>query len=191
MIFGSQSSGASNDFQQSTQIARAMITQYGMSDKLGPIQYEGDSQVFMGRDLGQNPSYSQQVAYQIDQEVMRIVGEAHDEARRILEENSEAHKLIAEKLLEVETLDANEIKSLYEDGVMPTKRDVTDEKYPRESEEESENVGASFDEIKEAKEEAEESREDRLDDEKRDDTSSQSEDEDQSDKNLDDTNKKQ
>jgi len=191
VIFGSQSSGASNDFQQSTQIARAMITQYGMSDKLGPIQYEGDSQVFMGRDLGQNPSYSQQVAYQIDQEVMRIVGEAHDEARRILEENSEAHKLIAEKLLEVETLDANEIKSLYEDGVMPTKRDVTDEKYPRESEEESENVGASFDEIKEAKEEAEESREDRLDDEKRDDTSSQSEDEDQSDKNLDDTNKKQ
>jgi len=187
MIFGSQSSGASNDFQQATQIARAMITQYGMSDKLGPIQYEGDSQVFMGRDLGQNPAYSQEVAYQIDQEVMRIVGEAHDEAHRILEENRDAHKLIAEKLLEVETLDANEIKSLFEEGVMPTKRDVTDDKYPREqvdeNEEDSGNVGASFDEIKEAKEDSEENREGRLEDEKKDDT--------QSDENSDDSDKKQ
>lgn len=193
MIFESQSSGASNDFQQSTQIARAMITQYGMSEKLGPIQYEGDSQVFMGRDLGQNPAYSQQVAYQIDQEVMRVVGEAHDEARKILEENREAHKLIAEKLLEVETLDANEIKSLYEEGVMPTKRDVTEDKYPREqieveenkAEEDSEKIGASFDEIKAAKEEAEESREHRLEEEKKAEDSDKSEDsEDNSDENT-------
>lgn len=151
IVFDSQSSGASNDFQQATQIARAMVTQYGMSDVLGPVQYEGESKVFMGRDLGQNPSYSQDYAEKIDQEVLRILNEAHAKAREIIEEHKDTHKLIAEKLLEVETLDANEIKSLFETGEMPQDSDNAKAKYPSEktddSDEAEDGIGTSYEEI--------------------------------------------
>src|SRR5699024_2813623 len=90
LIYGSQSSGASNDFQQATQIARSMVTEYGMSDLLGPVQYEGGGQVFLGRDYSQSKVYSEQFAYQIDQEVLRILNEAHAEATRIIEEHKAA-----------------------------------------------------------------------------------------------------
>ena len=119
IIFGVQSTGASNDFEQATGLARSMVTEYGMSDKLGPVQYEGNHQVFVGRDYGQTKAYSEQVAFEIDQEVRSILMEAHKKAHEIIEEHREQHKLIAEKLLEFETLDAKAIKSLFEDGVMP------------------------------------------------------------------------
>ena len=152
IFFGTQSSGASNDFQQSTQIARSMVTEYGMSDKLGPVQYEGNSQVFLGRDYSQSKSYSEQIAYEIDQEVSRILKEGHDEAVQIIEENATKLKLIAEHLLEYETLNEIEIKSLYEDGVLPTKDPETDE-YPREEEPDEDQTGTSYEEIKKAHEE--------------------------------------
>src|SRR5699024_9929341 len=98
-----QSTGASNDFEQATALARSMVTEYGMSDKLGPVQYEGNHQVFIGRDYGQTKAYSEQIAYEIDQEVRRILMEAHDKAREIIETHRDKHKLIAEKLLEFET----------------------------------------------------------------------------------------
>ena len=119
IIFGVQSTGASNDFEQATALARSMVTEYGMSDKLGPVQYEGNHQVFVGRDYGQTKAYSEQIAYEIDQEVRRILMEAHDKAREIIETHRDKHKLIAEKLLEFETLDAKAIKSLFETGKMP------------------------------------------------------------------------
>lgn len=119
IIFGVQSTGASNDFEQATALARSMVTEYGMSDKLGPVQYEGNHQVFIGRDYGQTKAYSEQIAYEIDQEVRRILMEAHDKAREIIETHRDKHKLIAEKLLEFETLDAKAIKSLFETGEMP------------------------------------------------------------------------
>jgi cell division protease FtsH len=119
IIFGVQSTGASNDFEQATSLARSMVTEYGMSDKLGPVQYEGNHQVFVGRDYGQTKAYSEQVAFEIDQEVRRILMEAHQKAREIIEEHRGQHKLIAEKLLEYETLDAKAIKSLFEEGKMP------------------------------------------------------------------------
>ncbi|WP_248621470.1 ATP-dependent zinc metalloprotease FtsH [Enterococcus cecorum] len=119
IIFGVQSTGASNDFEQATTLARSMVTEYGMSDKLGPVQYEGNHQVFIGRDYGQTKAYSEQIAYEIDQEVRRILMEAHDKAREIIETHRDKHKLIAEKLLEFETLDAKAIKSLFETGKMP------------------------------------------------------------------------
>ena len=121
IIFGVQSTGASNDFEQATALARSMVTEYGMSDKLGPVQYEGNHQVFIGRDYGQTKAYSEQIAYEIDQEVRRILMEAHEKAREIIESHREQHKLIAEKLLEFETLDAKAIKSLFETGKMPEK----------------------------------------------------------------------
>lgn len=152
IFFGTQSSGASNDFQQSTQIARSMVTEYGMSDKLGPVQYEGNNQVFLGRDYGQSKGYSEQIAYEIDQEVLRILNEGHEQAVHIIEENATKLKLIAEHLLEYETLNELEIKSLYEDGVLPSKDPKTNE-YPREEETDEDQTGTSYEEIKKAHEE--------------------------------------
>lgn len=157
IIFDSQSSGASNDFQQATQIARSMVTQYGMSDLLGPVQYEGDGgQVFLGRDYSQSKAYSEQFAYQIDQEVLRTLNEALAEARRILEEHKDAHALIAKKLLEVETLDEKQIKSLFEKGEMPTKEVSAPSEFPSEKEdteeETEEEIGKTFEEIKATRE---------------------------------------
>ncbi|EXJ23434.1 Cell division protein FtsH [Alkalibacterium sp. AK22] len=164
IIYNSQSSGASNDFQQATQIARSMVTEYGMSDLLGPVQYEGGGQVFLGRDYSQSKAYSEQFAYQIDQEVLRILNEAHAEAKRIIEEHKEAHELIAQKLLEFETLDEKQIKSLFEEGEMPVKSASSPSEFPREVEEserdpEEENIGKSFEEIKAAREQKEKERE--------------------------------
>ncbi|KGP71827.1 ATP-dependent zinc metalloprotease FtsH [Pontibacillus yanchengensis] len=120
IMFGEASTGASNDFQRTTAIARKMVTEYGMSDKLGPLQFGGGGgQVFLGRDIQNEQNYSDQIAYEIDQEVQRIVKECYDRAKHILTENKEQLELIAKTLLEVETLDASEIRSLFEKGVLP------------------------------------------------------------------------
>ena len=119
IVFNTQSTGASNDFQQATKIARSMVTEYGMSDRLGPVQYEGNHTVFVGRDYGQKPAYSDQVAYEIDNEVRQLLNQAHEEAHRIINEHREQLNLIAEKLLEVETLEAAQIESLFKTGKMP------------------------------------------------------------------------
>ena len=167
IIFDSQSSGASNDFQQATQIARSMVTEYGMSDLLGPVQYEGGGQVFLGRDYSQSKAYSEQFAYQIDQEVLRILNEGHAEAKRIIEEHKDAHHLIAQKLLEVETLDEKQIKSLFEQGEMPENDASVPVEFPSEKEEaerdpEEEEIGRTFEEIKAAREKKEREREKRF-----------------------------
>ncbi len=153
IFFGTQSSGASNDFQQATQLARSMVTEYGMSNKLGPVQYEdgGQGQVFLGRDYGQSKGYSERVASEIDEEVLRIINEGHEQASDIIKEHGPQLKLIAEHLLEYETLNELEIKSLFEEGVMPS-RDPERTEYPRE-EEEDETAGTSYDEVKKAHEE--------------------------------------
>lgn len=145
IIFNSQSTGASNDFEQATQLARSMVTEYGMSDRLGPVQYEGNHQVFVGRDYGQTKAYSEQIAFEIDQEVRKIIMDAHDKAHEIIEAHREQHKLIAEKLLEFETLDAKAIKSLFEEGKMPEGTESSD--YP------SEKTAQTFEEAKRALEE--------------------------------------
>lgn len=127
IVFGNQSTGASNDFEQATAIVRSMITEYGMSNKLGPVQYEGNHKVFIGRDFGQKPAYSDQIAYEIDQEVRNMINEAHEEAYRIITSHREQLNVIAEKLLEVETLDKEEIKSLFETGKMPVTEVISSE----------------------------------------------------------------
>lgn len=141
VIFGVQSTGASNDFEQATSLARSMVTEYGMSEKLGPVQYEGNHQVFVGRDYGQTKAYSEQVAYEIDEEVRKILIAAHDKAHEIITEYAPQHKLIAEKLLEVETLDAKSIKSLFETGEMPASE--AEDEFPSEK-------AQSFEEAKRA-----------------------------------------
>ena len=164
-IFNEKTTGASNDFEQATGIVRSMITEYGMYDELGTVQYEGNHQVFIGRDYGQTKAYSDQVAFEIDNAVRSIMKEAYTQALQILEEHKEQLTLIAEKLLELETLDERTIKALFETGEMPTE-DV-EEEYPSESE------AASFEETKKALAKREASKQD--DNEEESDSNSDSE----------------
>ncbi|MBM6753815.1 ATP-dependent metallopeptidase FtsH/Yme1/Tma family protein [Lactobacillus alvi] len=137
LIFKSQSSGASNDFEQATQIARAMVTQYGMSEKIGPVELQSSGAVFTGQEFGQSP-YSERTAALIDEEVRRILNEGHEEALHIIETHREQHRIIAEALLEYETLDEKQILSLYKTGKMPEKDvEVAEEEHRAQTFEES------------------------------------------------------
>lgn len=148
IIFNAQTTGASNDFEQATQLARAMVTEYGMSDKLGPVQYEGNHAVMTGQ-LSPEKTYSAQTAQIIDDEVRRLLNEARDKAADIINNNRETHKLIAEALLKYETLDAAQIKSIYETGKMP-----------EELENDTEEAHAlSYDEVKEKMDDSDDSKE--------------------------------
>ena len=133
IIFNVQTTGASNDFEQATQMARAMVTEYGMSEKLGPVQYEGNHAMF-GAQTPQK-SISERTSYEIDEEVRALLNEARNKAAEIIQSNRETHKLIAEALLKYETLDSTQIKSLYETGKMP-------------EEVEEESRALSYDEVK-------------------------------------------
>ena len=115
IFFKDVTTGASNDIEVATHIARSMVTEYGMSS-LGPIQYEKDSgSVFLGRDYtSTQKNFSTQVAYEIDNQVRKIIDEAHEKARQIIEENKEDVILIAETLLKNETITAEEISYLLE-----------------------------------------------------------------------------
>ena len=119
--FGEVSTGASNDFERATQIARSMVTEYGMSKKLGPLQFSNSSggQVFLGKDMQGEPNYSGQIAYEIDKEVQRIVKAQYERCKQILLEHEEQLKLIAKTLLTEETLVAEQIRSLFYDCVLP------------------------------------------------------------------------
>ena len=121
IVFGEVSTGAHNDFQRATGIARKMVTEYGMSDKLGPLQFGQGSggQVFLGRDIHNEQNYSDAIAYEIDLEIQSIIKECYERARKILMENRDKLDLIATTLLEVETLVAEQIKYLVENGHMP------------------------------------------------------------------------
>lgn len=119
IIFNAITTGASNDFEQATRIARGMVTQYGMSERLGTISYEGSQAVFIGRDYGQTKTYSEATAQAIDEEIRAITKEAYYKAVEIIEAHREQHKAIALALLKYETLDAKQIMSLYKTGKMP------------------------------------------------------------------------
>lgn len=119
IIFDQQSSGASNDFEQATNIARSMVTEYGMSDKLGMVQLDNGGQPFLGRSYGESAAYSDETARLIDEEVRRITTEGYNKAHEIIEEYKDKHDAIAKALLEYETLDEKQILSLFETGKMP------------------------------------------------------------------------
>ena len=110
------STGASNDIQRATDIAKEMVTKYGFSDKLGPVNYSSSDEVFLGKDFSTRQAYSEETANEIDEEVKAIIEEAYDTARTILSEHIEQLTAVAEGLLEVETLDNHQFEELY-DGV--------------------------------------------------------------------------
>jgi len=113
LVFGDITTGASNDLEQVTRMARRMVTEYGMSDKLGPLTFgEKQELVFLGREIGEQRNYSEAVAELIDQEVKRIVDEAYETARRVLVEKRDVLDRIALRLIEVETMDAREFHAL-------------------------------------------------------------------------------
>lgn len=114
------STGASNDIQRATDIAKEMVTKYGFSEKLGPVNYSSSDEVFLGKDFSTRQNYSEETASEIDEEVKSIIEEAYDAARAILKEHMEQLTAVAEGLLEVETLDHDQFVKLY-DGVLTPK----------------------------------------------------------------------
>lgn len=127
IVFNEITTGAHNDFEQATKIARAMVTEYGMSS-LGPVQFEHqESSVFLGRDYNKSRNFSSQVAYQIDEEVRKIISEQYEVAKNIIKENIDLLELIAETLIERETLTKEQIEYLVEHGVMDDETENSDE----------------------------------------------------------------
>lgn len=119
LTFGEITTGAHNDFEKATKIARAMVTEYGMSD-LGPVQLEQqEGGVFLGRDYNKSRNFSNEIAHEIDLEVRKIINECYETARKTLKENQDLVKLIAENLMEYETLTKEQILYLVEHGKMP------------------------------------------------------------------------
>ncbi len=126
IIYGKEfiTTGASNDLEKVTQMARSMVTKYGMSERLGNLAYgKSEDHVFMGRDFGHTRDYSEEIAAAIDEEVQRIVNEQYDLAKALLEENRDMLDTISHKLLEMETLDEKEFVELM-DQVRNSRRDV-------------------------------------------------------------------
>ena len=142
IMFPDVTTGARGDLESITRMARAMVTQYGMSKKLGPLTF-GDKEelIFLGRQLSEQRNYSEEVAEQIDFEVRRFVDEAHQVALQTLRENIDKLKIIANRLLEEETLDANEFAAIFVED-----EDVASEEIPRREESAPEGVSSDEDE---------------------------------------------
>jgi cell division protease FtsH len=130
LVFGDVTTGASNDLERVTEMARAMVTRYGMSDKLGPMTFgQKEELVFLGKEIGEQRDYSEAVAQEIDDEVRKIVQEAHERARDVLTRYREQLDRIAQRLMEDETLEAEQFVALFE-GVAEEKPDASPESSP-------------------------------------------------------------
>jgi cell division protease FtsH len=124
LIVGDITTGAANDIERATKIARQMVTEYGMSDVIGPLTLgQKQHEVFLGRDFAAQPDYSEQVAFEIDNEVRRMIDQAHDEALEILQENRSKLDQMAALLIERETIDKEEVERLLTDVPKRAQRD--------------------------------------------------------------------
>jgi cell division protease FtsH len=118
--FKEVTTGASNDFEKATELARRMVTQYGMSSELGMVQYgRGNHQVFLGRDLGEDRNYSEEIASKIDGQVRQIIDDCYKNARGILEANWHKVQRMVDSLLEHETVEADEVQAILADAPYP------------------------------------------------------------------------
>ena len=119
ITFGQKTTGAGNDIEQATNMARAMVCEWGMSERMGPLAFgKKEGEVFLGRDMASTQTYSEQTAREIDSEVRRIVNEQYERAKKILLERREALDKIAEALLEYETLDLADVDVLLSGGAI-------------------------------------------------------------------------
>ena len=124
LIVGDITTGAANDIERATKIARQMVTEYGMSDTIGPLTLgQKQHEVFLGRDFAAQPDYSEQVAFEIDNEVRRMIDQAHDEALEILQEHRQKLDQMAALLIERETIDKEDVERLLTDVSKRAQRD--------------------------------------------------------------------
>jgi cell division protease FtsH len=124
LIVGDITTGAANDIERATKIARQMVTEYGMSDTIGPLTLgQKQHEVFLGRDFTTQPDYSEQVAFEIDNEVRRMIDQAHDEALEILQEHRQKLDQMAALLIERETIDKEDVERLLTDVPKRAQRD--------------------------------------------------------------------
>ena len=116
LIFADPTTGAQNDIDRATTIARQMVTEFGMSDSLGPMRFgHPQGEVFLGRDFTSTPDYSEEVAASIDGEVRMLIDGAHTAARQVLDDNREVLDILAQELIRDETLDAERVEELFAD----------------------------------------------------------------------------
>lgn len=139
LVLNDISTGASNDLERATSIAKAMVTKYGMSDNLGPISYSSEDEVFLGRDFSTKRNYSEEVASKIDKEIRTIIDHGYETAERILNENMDKLHLVANTLLEVETLNAEDFEKLF---IGEEKSDdiVLEKKYDEEKKDDMDDI---------------------------------------------------
>ncbi len=143
IVLGDISTGASNDIQRATNIARNMVTKYGMSDLLGPIVYgsdHGNDEVFLGRDFSNSKNYSESTASSIDNEIKRIISAAYDKAKAVLEEHRDKLDYIAEFLIKYETMDEGQFNAAMEGN--PTFEELEEMKSEKRKKSELENLRA-------------------------------------------------
>ncbi len=116
LVFGDTTTGASNDIEKATDLARRMVTEFGMSDRLGPLSFgKRDEMIFLGRSMGEQRDYSDNVAMMIDEEVRAIIDRAYERATEVLTQHRDRLDLLAEKLIAEETVDAPEFEKLFDD----------------------------------------------------------------------------
>ena len=115
LVLGDISTGASNDLQTATSIARSMVMKYGMSDRLGAISYDSDQEVFIGRSMTQARAYSEEVAGLIDEEIKALLDSAYARCQEILSQHQEELERTAQYLLEFETMSAEDFKLVFDD----------------------------------------------------------------------------
>ena len=113
LVLSDISTGASNDIQRATELARDMVTKYGFSEKLGPINYASSEEVFLGRDFGAKQAYSEETANEIDEEVKRIVHDGYEKAQAIINEHMDKLLAVTDALMELETIDGAQFEKLY------------------------------------------------------------------------------
>ena len=162
------STGASNDIQRATEIARDMVTKYGFSEKLGPVNYSSSDEVFLGKDFTSKQAYSEETANEIDEEVKAIVEECYDAALSILEEHKTQLTAVAEGLLEIETLDGEQFIDLFDGKKTPQELGeehavAKEERKAKDKEEAKAAAKKRKLERQKAKEEAERRAQDKLD----------------------------
>ncbi len=159
------STGASNDLERATAIARQMITKYGFSEKLGPVSFSSSDEVFLGRDFSTRQNYSEEVASEVDHEIRSLLEKCYSETRTILQENDDAFERVAQALLLVETLDGTQFERLFKGEVTPEELKVEIDTEIREIEERNkEEAIESERQIEEHKRELEQERKEFEDD---------------------------
>ena len=141
LVFNEMSSGAANDIERATETARAMVCRWGMSSKLGPLAFGArEGEVFLGRDFSSRPDYSEDTARQIDAEVREIVVGCYDRAKKLITDNFETLKRIADALMEYETLEAEDVEILVNGGTITRERPKPRVQPPKPKEKEKRRI---------------------------------------------------